>query len=187
MVERKVRCLNCNREWLSKAAKPRCSRCDSRNVEDVRIEATPPSPSPSPQNGTDYSKVFTAFDEGKTLIDVVKQDLCDPDKALELWNKYEEFKKKTLEIEGRPLLEERVDELENQLSDLQNDLQKLSNVSSAREKKNTSTHNTMFGVMRGIQDELSALRSNICPNCRQPAVALLVRCRNCGAQWEKPL
>ena len=125
MVERTVRCLTCNREWLSKAAKPRCSKCGSRNVEGLSGETLPYSPPPPALSGTDYSKVFTAFDEGKTLIDVVKQSLCDPDKALELWNKYEEFKNKTLEITGKLILEERVDDLEGRLATAEKELEKI--------------------------------------------------------------
>lgn len=258
MTEREVRCLTCNHEWVSKAAKPRCSRCDSRNVEDVKIEATPPPPSPSPQSGTDYSKVFTAFDEGKNLIDVIKQGLCNPDRAEDLWNKYEEFKNKVLKIEGRPLLEARVEELAQKVEEFGEYLEVLSDLSNRGEEikekcdyygdgfcyeiswneepkgdfvlesieedgrwfidpsvkycalcpMNTNSHPGLEGdlgnlkstirnlrtdmsdLKRGVKSlefKFSVFRSNICPNCRQPALALLKRCRSCGAYWEKSL
>lgn len=167
MIERRVRCLSCNHEWTSKVANPRCSECGSRDVEDVRVEAT--IPPPPLQVETDYSKVFTAFDEGKTLIDVVKQGLCEPDKALELWNKYEEFKNKVLEIEGRPILEERVADLMKHIFDLKG---KVSNLERS---------------IGSLQQMLSNLRNNICPSCGQPTVILFARCRNCGIDLERQL
>jgi hypothetical protein len=171
MVERKVRCLNCNREWLSKAAKPRCSRCDSRNVEDVSVETTPPPPPAPPQSGTDYSKVFTAFDEGKSLIDVIKQDLCDPDKALELWNKYEEFKKKTLEIEGRPLLEEKVEEFEDRLAQVEEDLDEILSITNSGEGVKESCEHYRRGYCRRVYWE------------EKPNVAFSLRKREEDGKW----
>jgi hypothetical protein len=229
MIERMVKCLTCDHEWLSKADKPRCSRCDSRNVEDLKIEPAvedirdemvqPPSP-----DELNFSKIYIALEEGKTPIDLVKLGLCNPDEALNTWDEYEEIKKKTFEIEGRPILEDRVDELENQisnldadlqhlsvissaregnnsntietiknqisnlqndLSNLQNDFQRLLNTSNDREKKNTGDHKDIFIILSVLDQEISALHSNICPKCGQNDVVVFARCRNCGVNLER--
>jgi hypothetical protein len=112
MVKRRVRCTGCNHVWTSKVDNPRCSKCGSRNVEEVNNTILS-----SPHGEADYAKIFSAFDDGKNLIEVVKQGLCDPDTALELWNKYEELKEKTLEIKEKPKLGERIDELEERVKD----------------------------------------------------------------------
>lgn len=118
MVKRGVRCIDCSYEWTSKVANPRCSKCGSRDVEEVKDTTTPP-----PQGDADYSKVFSAFDDGTTLIEVVKQGFCDPDTAKELWNKYEELKEMSLEAEERPKLEIRIEDFEERLSEIEKFLQ----------------------------------------------------------------
>jgi chaperonin cofactor prefoldin len=169
MMGRKVKCLTCNHEWVSKADKPRCSRCDSRNVEDVRIEPAVEDIrdgmiQPHPLGALNFSKIYIGLEEGKTPIDLVKLGLCNPDEALETWNEYEELKRKTLEIEGRPILEARVDELENQISDLDADMQHLSKISSAREEKNSNTIETLKNQISNLQTDLQRLSktSNDC-------------------------
>ena len=162
MIERMVRCLTCNHEWLSKADTPRCSLCGSRNVEnamiepaveDIRDEVVQP-PSPGELN---FSQIYSALEDGKTPIDLVKLGLCNPDEALKTWDEYEEIKKKTFEIEGRPILEDRVDELENQISALDADLQHLSVISSAREGKNSNTIETIKNQISNLQNDFQRL------------------------------
>jgi len=113
-----VRCIDCSYEWTSKVDNPRCSKCGSRNVEEVKDTTIA-----QPRGEADYSKVFSAFDDGTTLIEVVKQGFCDPDTAEELWNKYEKLKEKTLEVKERPKLEIRIEELEERLSEIEEVLQ----------------------------------------------------------------
>jgi len=118
MVKRGMRCIDCGHEWTSKVANPRCSKCGSRNVEEVKDTTIS-----QPRGEADSSKIFSAFDDGKTLIEVVKQGLCDPDTAEELWNKYEKLKEMSLEVKERPKLEIRIEDLEERLSQVEEDLQ----------------------------------------------------------------
>jgi len=171
MIERTVRCLTCNREWVSKVANPRCSKCGSRNVEDVSVETPSPPPPPQAQSGTEYSTVFTAFDEGKNLIDVVKQGLCDPDKALELWNKYEEFKNKVLEIEGRPLLEEKVEEFEDRLAQVEEELDEILSITNRGEGVKGNCKHYRGGYCRRVYWE------------EEPNVAFSLRKRKEYEKW----
>ena len=113
-----MRCIDCRYEWTSKVDNPRCSKCGSRNVEEVKDTTIS-----QPHGEADPSKIFSAFDDGKTLIEVVKQGLCDPDTAEELWNKYEKLKEKTLEVKERPKLEIRIEDFEERLSKVEKFLQ----------------------------------------------------------------
>jgi len=118
MVKRGMRCIDCGYEWTSKADNPRCSKCGSRNVEEVKDTTIS-----QPRGEADSSKIFSAFDGGTTLIEVVKQGLCDPDTAEELWNKYEKLKEMSLEVKERPKLEIRIEDLEERLSKVEKVLQ----------------------------------------------------------------
>jgi len=117
MVKRGVRCIDCRYEWTSKVDNPRCSKCGSRNVEEVKDTTIA-----QPRGEVDYAKVFSAFDDGMTLVEVVKQGLCDPDSVEELWNKYKKLREKPLEAEERPKLEIRIEELEERLSEVEGNL-----------------------------------------------------------------
>ena len=123
MVKRGMRCIDCGYEWTSKADNPRCSECGSRNVEEVKDTTIS-----QPQGEADSSKIFSAFDGGTTLIEVVKQGLCDPDTAEELWNKYEKLKEMSLEVKERPKLEIRIEDLEERLSKVEEDLQVIPSI-----------------------------------------------------------
>lgn len=125
MVKRGMRCIDCGYEWTSKADNPRCSKCGSRNVEEVKDTTIS-----QPQGEADSSKIFSAFDGGTTLIEVVKQGLCDPDTAEELWNKYEKLKEMSLEVKERPKLEIRIEDLEERLSKVEGNLAEILEVTT---------------------------------------------------------
>lgn len=114
------------------------------------------SPSPSEP---DYSKIFSAFDEDKSLIDVVKQGLCDPDKAVELWNKYEELKDKTLEIKEKPRLEERIGELEEKLAAMERNLDLILDITNHGNWVKENCEHYKDGYCRGIYWNLKPKKS----------------------------
>jgi hypothetical protein len=162
VIEREVKCVTCNHQWTSKVDNPRCSKCGSRDVEDVRIEPAvedirdemvqPPSP-----GELNFSKIYIALEEGKTPIDLVKLGLCNPDEALETWNEYEELKTKTLEITGESILEERVIYLVDQIWGLEDGLQRLSEISTAREEKNSNTIDILKNQISNLQTDVQRL------------------------------
>jgi len=143
MENRGVRCIDCSYEWTSKVDNPRCSKCGSRNVEEVKDTTIA-----QPRGEADYSKVFSAFDDGTTLIEVVKQGFCDPDTAEELWNKYEKLKEKTLEVKERPKLEIRIEDFEERLSKVEKFLRVISSL--GKWVKEDCEH-YQDGYCRGIQ------------------------------------
>jgi hypothetical protein len=176
LIERQVKCVACGHQWASKVDSPRCSKCGSRYVEEVMdiptVENVGSEPTLPPSPGeVDHSKIFTAFDEGKSLIDLVKRGLCNPDEALESWNEYEELKKKTLEITGEPILEERVDDLEGRLATAEKELEGILNVTNRGSWVKENCKHYREGYCRRVYWE------------EEPKVAFILRSGEENGKW----
>ena len=85
-----------------------------------------------------YSEVFTAFDHRKSLIEVVKDGLCSPIEAEELWRRYNDLKMKALEVKEiqnsiqQPTLitqhERMIKDIEKEITHIKQRLDDLTNI-----------------------------------------------------------
>ena len=183
---------------MSKAEAPRCSRCGTREVEEVKATTTTPTtistiPSP-PSPILDYAKIFTAFDEGKDMVEVVKEGLCNPNDAIEMWNMYKKLKSNTLDIRNAEdfrgqilMVDERIRNIEKALKNSVERIEIL--VRSNDEKINTLSQKYKFlhSNLFHHQQYLLALADNLCPNCGRYSVYSIAECYNCKARLVKTI
>jgi len=119
--------------------------------------------------------------KGRPILEVKVGDL--EDQLSDLQQKFQQLS--VLSDTRKKEIAITIEKLESTISKLQTDLQGLSKKNSGREKENAINHRMMQDLIDISMGRINGFHSRICPYCRQPAVIVFARCKNCGKNLEK--